>query len=67
MSPDTSVNIPVLRRLWPETEFDLHWVGHLPVLSTAFSSHLFAKSGVTEQAQRDDGGIRFCAMIRGFD
>jgi hypothetical protein len=32
-SPATSANIPVLRRFWAETGFDLYCVGHRAVLS----------------------------------
>ena len=53
-SPPTSANIPVLRRLRPETWFDLHCVGDRAVLSTVFSSHLFVKSGVSKQLLHDD-------------
>jgi hypothetical protein len=63
-SPGTSANIPVFRRLRPETWFDLHCKGRHAVFSTVLSSHLFVKAGVSDRALRDDGGIRFCELIR---
>jgi hypothetical protein len=63
-SPATSANIPVLRRLRPETWFDLHCKGRHAAFSTVLSSHLFVKAGVSDRALRGDGGIRFCVLIR---
>ena len=46
----------------PETGFERHCVGRLAVASTAFSSHLFVKSGMADRRLRYDACSRFGAL-----